>query len=179
MPTLPLHDHKRVLNRPAYTPERKSTLDYSHTSTLPPLWTLPAACTRLQTTFCIALEPQTPWLKKKAQKCGNTASPCLDKLVLRRGGGGVGTRPRGETRQGWGGYNRPNFGLAEKYETFCKGCQQSALALPPLGSSPVGLHPQNFNPWTCCGLHFANPSNPPQPHASSLSAQSPSNARGK
>ena len=42
-------------NRPPHTPERKSTYNYS---TLPPILTLPAACTNLQTTLSIALEPQ-------------------------------------------------------------------------------------------------------------------------
>ena len=29
-PTLPLHDDKRVSNKPAYTPEHKSTWNYSY-----------------------------------------------------------------------------------------------------------------------------------------------------
>ena len=79
-PTLPLHDCKRVSNTPAYTPEHKSTWNYSYTNTAPVL-TLPAACTEPQTTFSVGLEPQKKqtMVQKKAQKCGNTGSPCLDK----------------------------------------------------------------------------------------------------
>ena len=40
---------------PAPTPEHRSTWNYSHTTTLPPTWTLPAARTTLQTTFSVAL----------------------------------------------------------------------------------------------------------------------------
>ena len=46
-----VHDNKRVSNRLAYTPEHKSTWYYNYTNTLTPMLTLPAACTKLQTTF--------------------------------------------------------------------------------------------------------------------------------
>ena len=51
------HDDQRVSNRPAYTPEHKSAWDDSYTNTLTPIVTLPAACTELQTTFSVGLEP--------------------------------------------------------------------------------------------------------------------------
>ena len=87
-PTLPLHDNKRVSNRPAYTPEHKSTLKDSHTNTFTPRLTRPAACTKLQTTFAIGLQSRKRWFKKKAQKCENMRSPCLRKPVLGHRGGG-------------------------------------------------------------------------------------------
>ena len=64
-PSLPLHDYKRVSNRPTYTPEHKSTWNHTYTNTLIPILTLPAACTKLQTTFSVGLEPQKRWIHKK------------------------------------------------------------------------------------------------------------------
>ena len=52
-PTLPLHDYKRVSNRPAYRPEHNTTWNYSNTNTLPPI----LSCTKLPTTFSIGLGP--------------------------------------------------------------------------------------------------------------------------
>ena len=42
-----VHDYERVSNRPAYTPEYKSTWNYSCSNTLSPILTLPASCTKL------------------------------------------------------------------------------------------------------------------------------------
>ena len=42
-----VHDYERVSNRPAYTPEYKSTWNYSCSHTLSPILTLPASCTKL------------------------------------------------------------------------------------------------------------------------------------
>ena len=67
-PPLPLHDNKRVSSRPAYTPEHKSTWNYSHTITLPPILTLPAACTELQTTFSTRLELENRWFQKQPKR---------------------------------------------------------------------------------------------------------------
>ena len=53
-----VHDYKRVSNRPAYTPKHMSTWHYNYIDTLPPILTFPAACTELQTTFSIGLQPQ-------------------------------------------------------------------------------------------------------------------------
>ena len=58
-----VHDCKRVSNRPAYTPGHKSAWNYNYTNTLTPTLTLPAACTELQTTFSIGLEPQKRWFQ--------------------------------------------------------------------------------------------------------------------
>ena len=64
-PALPLHDYKRVSDRPAYHPEPKSTGKYTHANTLTPILTLPEACTKLQTTCSIRLEPQIRWFQKR------------------------------------------------------------------------------------------------------------------
>ena len=42
-----VHDYERVSNRPAYTPEYRSTWNYSCSNTLSPILTLPASCTKL------------------------------------------------------------------------------------------------------------------------------------
>ena len=42
-----VHDYERVSNRPAYTPEYKSTWNHSCSNTLSPILTLPASCTKL------------------------------------------------------------------------------------------------------------------------------------
>ena len=81
-PIPPLHDDKRVSPRPAYTPEHKSTWNYSYTSSLPPISTFPAARSKLPTTFYIGLERQKRWFQKKAEKWGNTGSLCLDKPAV-------------------------------------------------------------------------------------------------
>ena len=80
-------------NRPADTPEHKSTCSYTGTNTLPPTWALPAACTQLYTTFSIGLEPQNRWFQKdlKVLKHGVAS---LDKPVSGRGGGGGATTGR-------------------------------------------------------------------------------------
>ena len=88
-----VHDYKRVFNRPAYTAEYTCIWNYTYTNTSTPMLTLPAACTKLQTTFSIGLKPQKKTFQKKAQKCGNTGSPCLDKPMLGRGGGDCLLRP--------------------------------------------------------------------------------------
>ena len=62
-------------------PKHQSTWNYTYTNTLTPTVILPAAWTELQTTFSIGLEPQNGWFQKKAQKCGNTGSTCLEKPV--------------------------------------------------------------------------------------------------
>ena len=99
----PPHDYKRVPNTPACTPEHKSTWYYSHTNTSPPIQTLPAACTTLQTTFSIEFEPQKRWFQKSAETWSHRVwtSPCSDRggadwhnasvfdcLPLAGGGGG-------------------------------------------------------------------------------------------
>ena len=53
---------------PAHAPEHKSTWNYSYTNTLPPMLTLPAAHTKLQTTVSIGLDPQKQWFEKKGPK---------------------------------------------------------------------------------------------------------------
>ena len=77
-----------------HPPERKSTWNCNYTNTLIPLLTLPAARTKLQTTFSIGLEPQKRWFKnrpKSAKSRGRVwTSPCLDKRV---GGGLLQTIP--------------------------------------------------------------------------------------
>ena len=109
-PTLPLHDYKRVSNTPAPTPEHKNTWNYSHANTLTPIPTpppplQPAESCKPHSLF--GLEPQNRWFQKKqkAQKCGNTALPCLDKPLSGQGGGGGGTgslQPCGNPT-GWSG----------------------------------------------------------------------------
>ena len=42
-----VHDYERVSNRPAYTPEYKSTWNYSCSNTVSPILTLHASCTKL------------------------------------------------------------------------------------------------------------------------------------
>ena len=73
-PTL-VHGYKKVSNRPAYTPQHKSTWNYSYTNTLTPIWTLPAACTKatnhilywIQTAeMMVPKKPSPP--QKKVQK---------------------------------------------------------------------------------------------------------------
>ena len=55
-------------NRPAHTPDHKSAWNYNYTNTLPPMLILYAACTKLQTTFSIGLEPQSQWFQKRDPK---------------------------------------------------------------------------------------------------------------
>ena len=74
---------------PAHAPEHKSTWNYGYTNTLPPMLLQPAQSYKPQSLLdWNRLEPQNRWFHKKAQKCGTTGSPCLDKPVLGRGGGG-------------------------------------------------------------------------------------------
>ena len=87
----PLHDYKRVSKRPPHTPEHNSAWKYSYTNTLPPTLTLPAALHNATHHLLYWIGTAKPMVPKKAQKCGNTGSPCLDKPVFgqrRRGGGG-------------------------------------------------------------------------------------------
>ena len=74
-------------NRPACTPEHKRTWNYSYTTTLPPILTLLAACTKLQTTFSIGLEPQQPGFQK-------TKNKSVEARVRTKGGGGGGLSSR-------------------------------------------------------------------------------------
>ena len=67
-------------NRPACTPEHKRTWNYSYTTTLPPILTLLAACTKLQTTLSIGLEPQQPGFQK-------TKNKSVEAHVRTKGGG--------------------------------------------------------------------------------------------
>ena len=53
------NDYKKVSHRPTKTQEHKGTWNHSHTTTLAPILTLPAASTTLHTTFSIGLEPQS------------------------------------------------------------------------------------------------------------------------
>ena len=64
-PAPPLHDDKRVSNKPAHTPGHKSTWDHSDTNTVAPTLTLPVACTKRHITFSIGLEPPKRWFHKK------------------------------------------------------------------------------------------------------------------
>ena len=79
---------------PAHTPEHKSAWHYSHTNTVPPTQTVPAASTTPQTTFAVGLGTAKTMVPKKTknknQKCRNTGSLCLGKPVLGQvWGGGV------------------------------------------------------------------------------------------
>ena len=65
--------------------EHKSTWNYTHTNTLPPIQTLPAAGTKPQTTFSVGLDAQKRWFPKSAKNCGQTGSPCLDRDGTLRG----------------------------------------------------------------------------------------------
>ena len=84
-----LCDYKRVSNTPADTPEHKSTWNHSYTNTLAPAWTLPAACTNLQTTFSISLELQKQWFQKNPKVRKHDVAVFGQAAVwTRRGGGG-------------------------------------------------------------------------------------------
>ena len=86
-PTPPLHDYKRASNRPSHTPEHKSTWNYTYTNTLIPILALPAASQSYKPILYWIGTAKT-MVPKKAQKCGNLESPCLDKPVSGQGGGG-------------------------------------------------------------------------------------------
>ena len=65
-------------------PQHKGTWNNSYINTLPSMLTLPAACTRLQTTFSIELEPQKQWFLKRPKSAKTRGrrvwtSPCSDK----------------------------------------------------------------------------------------------------
>ena len=65
-----VHHYQRVSNRLAYTPEHKSTCNYSYANTLTPILTLPTACRKLQPHSLLDWNRKT-MVPKKAQKCGN------------------------------------------------------------------------------------------------------------
>ena len=85
-PTLPLHDHKRMPDSPAHTPEHMESHPHHHWDTkYRPLLRPPQ---QLHTAFSIALDLQNRWPRKRPKKCGNTGSPCLDKPMFGQRGGG-------------------------------------------------------------------------------------------
>ena len=85
---LPPQNMTMQSNSPAYTREPNSTWNYSYTNTLTPMLTHCAARTKLYTTFSW-IGTAKMMVPKTAQKCRNKGSPCLDKPVLRGGGGGA------------------------------------------------------------------------------------------
>ena len=113
--------YKRVPNKPAYTAKHQSTWKYSYTNTLTPILILPAACTKRQTTFSIALEPQNQWLQK---------GPKLRKHGF------------GQARVRTGGYNR-FAGLAVRAECpllFGKGTVPTAARRVVIDRGPIQKH---------------------------------------
>ena len=83
-----LHDYKRVSSRPAYTAEHKSTWNYSYTNTLTPNSdTLPAACTKLQTTFNIGLRTQKRWFQKRLKSAEIQGRHVWTSMCWDKGGG--------------------------------------------------------------------------------------------
>ena len=83
--------HDNTKQQTSYAPEHKSTCSpthYTYTNTLPPTWTLPAACTQLQTTFSIGSEPQKLWFQKKPKVPKHRVAVFRQVHVRTKGGGG-------------------------------------------------------------------------------------------
>ena len=80
----------------ANTPQHKSTWNYTYSNTLPPLLTLPAACTKLPTTFSVGLELQKRRFQKKQKKMQKHGVAVFRQThVSTRGGGGCVHTERG------------------------------------------------------------------------------------
>ena len=160
-----------VPNSPAHTPEHKSTWHRIHTNTLTPTLPLPAAGTELQTMFFLCWIGTAKTMgPEKAQKCGDTGLPCLDKPVLGggcRGAGAAGNAGAGleaeplprDASEGEGPQRRPQKRLDRRLEGVTKAgggrllsvthaieagsCRQGTAAGRKLGGGRGGSHPSN------------------------------------
>ena len=77
-----------ISNTPTYTPEHKSKCNCNCTHTLTPKLTTPAACIKLQTTFCIGLQPHKRL--KKSLKLPKHGLVMLAQAHVRTRGWGLG-----------------------------------------------------------------------------------------
>ena len=83
-----LHDYQRVSNRPASTPEHKSTWNCSYTNTLTPVFTLPAACTKHKPQSLLYWNRKIDGSKKGAKVRENRVAMFGQACVRTRWGGG-------------------------------------------------------------------------------------------